>query len=122
MLGWKLHDFSRPKAGLSISCELRLHANNFGARLCRLNSSRDSADQAASAYWDEDKIDVTQVLQNFQAGGPLPGDNLFIVIGRNDDVAVLCRKLLCLELALRPAGTDEDDLRAQSRRGLTLDR
>ena len=43
---------------------------------------------------DEHEIDVGQLLDDLEAAGSLPRDDLLVVVGRDDDVAVLADQLL----------------------------
>ena len=62
-----------------------------------------------------------QIFENLEAYGALSGDDLFVVVGRDDDVSVLGGEFFSFGLALVGAGADDDDFCAEFGSGLALD-
>ena len=61
----------------------------FTRWLAQLDGGSDAADHAAAADRREHGFDIRQVFENLQVPSCLAGNDLFVVIGRNDHVAVL---------------------------------
>src|SRR5262249_93285 len=100
------NDAARAKTGLCIGCNFGFNADDSSLRLERLNRRRDSADQSSTANGDEHQIDTGNIFDNFQSGGALPGDDMFIVIRWDNDVPVLCGKFFSLDLPFNSTGAD----------------
>ncbi len=109
------------QALLRVVGQFGLHANHLDLGIRNLQTGRDSADQPAAADGTEDGFDVWQILQNFQRDGALSGDDLFVVVGRDDLVVVLLREFFRLGFAFVAAGTNKDDLRAVASGSFDLD-
>ena len=111
------NDTSRAQAGLRIGGKFGLNANHLHIGIAQLDGGGDAADQSAAADRDKYGLDVRQVGEDFEADGSLAGNDLFVVVGRHDRVAVLGGQFLRTQAALFAAGTDGDDLRAERRGG-----
>src|SRR5579863_1394646 len=121
LLGRELDDFSGVEAGLGVGGQFRLDADHVNFRICQLDRRGDAADQASAANGAKDGFDVGQVFENFEADCALTGDDFFVVVGRDDDVAVLGGEFLGFGLAFLAAGADENDFRTEFGGGLALD-
>jgi hypothetical protein len=86
-----------------------------------LDCGRHSADHAAAANRRQHGLDGGEVFEYFKSHGPLTGDDLFVVIRRNDDVSVLRGEFFRFELAFETSRTDSYDLGTQGGRGLKFD-
>ena len=78
-----------------IACVRRrigLHPNHARTRSQRLDGSRHARNQASAADGHDDARHLRQVVGDLQACGPLPGDDVRVVEGRDHRVAVLGRK------------------------------
>ena len=60
-------------------------------------------------------------FDDFEAAGGLAGDDLLVVVGRDDDVAVLAHEFFGLGEALAGGDADVDDFGAEGERGGALD-
>ena len=109
------------QALLRVVGQFGLHANHLDPGILQFQTGRDSADQSAAADGTEDGFDVWQILQNFQRDGALSGDDLFVVVGRDDLVVVLLREFFRLGFAFVAAGTNKDDLGAVTSGSFDLD-
>src|SRR6202158_6256302 len=94
-------------------------------RIAKLDGGGDSADQSTSADRDQHsfnagQICITKVFEDFEPDRSLAGDDLFVVVGRHDHVAVLGGQLFGALAALFTAGTDGDDLRSEGGGGFEL--
>jgi hypothetical protein len=59
-----------------------------------LDGRGDAAEQAAAGDRRQHQVHIGQGFDDFKAAGGLAGDDLLVVVGRNDDVAVLADQLL----------------------------
>src|SRR5262249_43919551 len=57
----------------------RLHADDFDAWIVTLGGHRDAGDQAATPDWDDHRVEVRPVLNDFETEGALARDELFVV-------------------------------------------
>ncbi len=78
----------------------------------------DAGEQAAAGDGGEDEVDVGELLEDFEAAGGLAGDDVRVVVGRDDGVAVFGGEFFGLELALGAGRADEDDFGAEGARWL----
>src|SRR5580700_4117905 len=117
----ELNDLALAKTLLRVVGEFRFNADNFRGRSTEFERTGYSADEAASTYWHQDKLDVRTVLQNLQAGCSLASDDEFVVVRRHDGVTVLHREFFGLLHPLATRRTDDDDFRAQGGRAVPLD-
>ena len=122
LFGGELNDLAGAQAGLGIGCEFGFDADHLGFRPGEFDRGSDAADQSSAANWSKDGFDFRQVFEDLEADGALTGDDLFVVVGRHDYVAVLGGEFFGFELAFGAAGTYEYDLGTQCRRCLALDR
>ena len=86
-------------AASSGSTPITLHGG-----LAQFDGGGDAADHSATTDRNQYGFDVGQVFENFQSDGALSGDDLFVVVGRDDGVSVLGGQLLGFEFALRLPG------------------
>ena len=86
-----------------------------------LTAAATPREQAAAGDGSENEIDFGQGFNDFQAAGGLAGDDLAVVVGRDDDVAVLADEFVGFGQALAGGDADIDDLRAHGKRGGALD-
>src|ERR1019366_2663001 len=68
-----------------------------------------------------DGFDLGHIFENLKSDGALAGDDLFVVVRRHDDVAVLGGQFFGFELAFGAAGTYQYNVRAQGGSCLALD-
>ena len=115
LLGRERDDMAGLQAGACVAGKFRLDADDLDRRIGEFDRRRDSADESAASDRDKHGFDVGQVFKNFKAHGPLAGDDLFVVVGRDDSVPVLGGKFLGAHTALFAAGPDGDNLGAQGR-------
>jgi len=121
LLGGKVDDMRGAQAGLGVGREFRFYADHVDRWLAELDCGRHAADHPATANRREHGFDGGEVFQYFKSHGPLTGDDLFVVVGRNDDVPVLRGEFFRFELAFETSGTDFYDLGTQGGRGLKFD-
>lgn len=83
-----------------------------------------AGEEAAAADGDEDGVELADVrlAEDLDGGGPLAGDDVRIVEGRDDRQAVDGREAGALALGLVEIGAVEDDARAEAVDVLVLDR
>ena len=86
-----------------------------------LTAAATPAKQAAAGDGSEDEVDIGSDFDDFKAAGGLAGDDLLVVVGRNDDVAVLADQFVGFGKALAGGDADIDDLSAHGERGGALD-
>ena len=86
-----------------------------------LDGRGNAREQAAAGDRSQHQVNVRQSLHDLQAAGPLSGDDLFVVIRRNDDVAVLANELLGNREPLARGQTHIHHLSAERQRGRALD-
>ena len=60
---------------------LGLYAVDLYLRPQALDGKGHAGDQAAAAHRHDDRIQIRQLVQNFQADGPLAGDDLIVIKG-----------------------------------------
>src|SRR5260370_2213511 len=94
-----------------------LHADELNRGIAQLDCCRHAADHAPAAYWGENRFQLGQIFENLQSNRALASDDLLVVEGRHDYVAMLRGQFFALELALDPPGPDRTDFRAYSSRG-----
>jgi hypothetical protein len=80
-----------------------------------------AGEQAAAADGARTRSTSGARLDDFEAACGLAGDDLAVVVGRDDDVAVLADKLVGFGQALARGYADVDDFRAHGERGGALD-
>src|ERR1019366_6164586 len=101
------------QAGLRVGREFRFHADHLDCGIRQLDRGRNSADESAPADRDEHSLNLRQILKNLKAHGPLASDDLFVVVWRDNHVAVLGGQLLGPQTALFAARPNGDDLGSQ---------
>jgi len=107
------------EAFLGVSGELRLDSPDLNAGVgesgCggKLDGGGDAAEQAAAADGGENQVDGGELLDDFEAAGGLPGDDLGGVVGWNHGVAVEGDELFGFEAPVGGGGADLDDLGTQ---------
>ena len=91
---------ARTETLLRIVRELWFDANNVYLWIRKLQACGDTADQSASAYRTENRLDIRQIFENLQGDGALASDDLFVVVGRDDLVMVWLREFFGFGFAL----------------------
>ena len=86
----------------------------------KLDGCGDSTQQPAAAHRREDQIHVRKLPRDLEPARGLAGDDVRMVVRRDDRVAVDGREFLGLELARRAGRADKDDLRSQREGGIDL--
>ncbi len=81
----------------------------------------DAAQQAAAGDGREDQIDIGKLLDDFEAAGSLAGDDLLVVIRRDDDVAMFAHEFFRLGETLAGGDANVDNFGSVSKRGRALD-
>ncbi len=95
------------------------HCSVAQAGFCRkFDGCSDAAKQPTARDRREHQIHIGELLRNFQPAGGLAGDDVRMIVRRNDRVAVNGRELLRLELARRASRANEDDLGPKRARGV----
>ena len=102
------------QAGFGIGREFGLNTDDLHFGMAELDRSRDAADQSAAAHRDQHSLDCGQVFEDFKTDRALAGDDLLVVVGRNDHVAMFRRQLLGAQTAFFAARAHGDDLRPES--------
>ena len=88
--------------------------------IAELNRGGDAADQSTSADRDQHSFNVGEVFEDFEAHRALAGNDLFVIVGRHDRVAVLGGQFFGAQAALFTARADGDDLRSERGGGFEL--
>src|SRR5579872_7336813 len=122
LLGRELDDFALTKASLGVGGEFGFDTDDFDFGTGELDCGGDARYEASAADGGEDSFDVGQLFENFEADGTLSGDDLFVVVGRDDDVSVVGGEFFGFGFALVRSGADQDNFRAELRSGFTFDR
>src|SRR5215469_4163206 len=117
----KLYDLALAETLLRVVGKLGFHADNFRRRSAELDGAGYTADLTSTADRHENELDVWAVLQDLEAYGSLAGNDVLVVVGRHDGVAVLAGQLLGLLHAVSAPRTDENDFRSQCGRTVELD-
>ena len=86
----------------------------------RQRRSCDSGQQTAPAHTDQYGLDFWALLENLQATGPLPGDDVRVVERVDEDSAGLGLELLCPHQTFVNAGAELLDVGAIGTRGVEL--
>ncbi len=113
-LGAPSDDGAGAEAFGCVAGQLGFYAEDFGLRAELLDGGCDSAEQAAAADGGEDEIDFGEGLDDFKAAGGLAGDDLLVVVGRDDDVAVLADEFVGFGEALAGGYAYVDDFCAEA--------
>src|ERR1700677_120007 len=119
--GRELDDPASAEAGLRIGGEFGFNTNYFYIRIAELDGGGDAAEHASSTDRGQNGFDVRKIFENFEPHGALSGDDVLIVVRRDDDVSMSLSQLFRLDLALGAARANCDDFRAQRCCGAALD-
>src|ERR1019366_1232849 len=116
-------DAAGAQAGLRIGGKFGLDANHLHLgvtklglarlKIAELYGGRDATDQSTSADRDQHGFNVGEVFEDFEPDGSLAGNDLLVVVGRHDRVAVLGGQLFGAQAALFTARADGDNLRSE---------
>ena len=82
----KCLDFAVPDGVEHTGCTGCLNAVDFDGRPDGLNGVSNTGDQAAAADGNDDRINVIQVIDDFQTNGALTGDDVFVIEGMYEGV------------------------------------
>ncbi len=104
-----------------VAGQLGFYAEDFGLRAELFDGGGDSREKAAAADGGENQVDFGEGFDDFKAAGGLAGDDLLVVVGGNDDVAVLADEFVGFGQALAGGQADVDDLGAEGEGGGALD-
>ncbi len=107
-----LHEMPGADAGLKRTRHGRLDADHLARRRDRGCRHRDAADQAAAADWHDQEVDVRSVLENLEREGGRAGDDVLVVVRRDELRAFLRRERLRLPLCLVVIGSFRAERRA----------
>ena len=102
--------------------ELDLDTHHFDLRLDMLGRHRDPGNDPAAADRHDDAIETGLVFEHLDADRALPGDDLVVVIGVDEDVALLLDHRLGGHLAVGQCLARKHDLGAMRPRALDLGR
>ena len=80
-----------------------------------------AAEEAAAGDGGEDEVGGGEVGGDLKAAGGLAGDDVGVIVGRDDGVAVPGGELFGLELAGAGGRADEDDFGAEGPGGFDFD-
>src|SRR6266545_7415964 len=97
---------------------LRPAAHDHDAGMDRLEIARDSADETAAADRDENGIERGTLAPELDADGPLPGNDIAIIVGRDVHASALLRDLARIHFRLVAVGMVE----LESDRGIKAER
>src|SRR5215469_2657183 len=120
-VGGKLYDLALAETLLRVVGKLGFHADNFRSRSAELDGAGYTADLTSAADRHKNELDVWAVFENLEAYGSLASNDVLVVVGRHDGVAMLARQLLRLLHAVSAPRTDENDFRSQCGRTVDLD-
>ncbi len=120
-LGGPGDDFAGAEAFGGIGGEFGLDAEDLHVGAQALDGGGDAAEEASAGDGSEDEIDVGELFDDFEAAGGLAGDDLLVVVGRNDDVAVPANEFFGLGETLAGGDADVDDFGAVGESGRALD-
>ncbi len=115
-------DFALAQAGRRVSRELRLYADDMALRTLLADRRCHTAQQSTAANRGKHEVNFGAIVEDLQPAGALTGDDRRIVIGRDDGVAVLGCQGFGTFTPLRAGGSDVDNLGAERRYRLALDR
>jgi len=79
-----------------VAGQFRLDAVNLGLWAEPLDGGGDAGEQSAARDGDEDEVDAGQGFDDFETAGSLAGDDLLVVVGRDDDIAMLADEFVDL--------------------------
>jgi hypothetical protein len=113
LLGRKLNDLSGTQAGLGVGGEFGFDPDHFDLGIGKLDRGGHPGDEPSAADRGKDGLDFREVFENFQSDGALTGNDLFIVVGRNNDVSVPGCQFFGFGLALVGARTYENNFGSQ---------
>ena len=88
-LGGPSDDGAGAEAFGGVAGQFRLDAVNLGLWAEPLDGGGDAGEQSAARDGDEDEVDAGQGFDDFETAGSLAGDDLLVVVGRDDDIAML---------------------------------
>ena len=113
LFGFEGNDVAGAQAGLGIGREFGLDSDYFDRWLTELESGSDTADESSATDGAQDGLNLGQLFEDFETCRPLAGNDVFIVVGRNDSISVLGREFLGPEAALLASGANFDDFSAK---------
>ena len=119
--GGELNDLSLPQAGSRVGSEFGFDTDDFHLGIRQLDGGGDAGDEASAADGSEDGFNFRKFLENFETNGALSGNDVFVVVGRHDDVSMLGGEFFGSGFALVGAGADQNNFRSEFRGGLALD-
>ncbi len=112
--------FAGAKALGSIGGEFGLGAEDAHVFLRQLGCGRDAADESAAADRSDDGAHVRQVFEDLERERALARDDEFVVVRRNDGVAVSSGERFGFFLSLGTCGSHKHDLGAEAARAVDL--
>ena len=68
--------------------------DDFCARLFRFDRERDPGQQPGTSNWDDHRVNIRNLLENFQPRRSLAGNNRWIVVAVDVSEALFCRDLM----------------------------
>ena len=101
-------------------CAAGLHAVDADPGVEALERERHAGDQAAAADRHDHDIDVAELLEDLQTDRPLPRDDVLIIEGMDEGIALLLLELARLLVGIVIDARHEADLRAVALGGLDL--
>ena len=99
---------------------LRLNAVDADVRVQLFDCESDAGGEPASPDRDDDRVDVMQLVHDFQSDGALSGDDVFVVKRMNKDCAGFFDGLNRGGVGVVIDAVDEDDFRSMAFRGFNF--
>jgi len=121
LFGRELDDFALAQTRLRIGSEFGLDTDDLYFRIRQLDGGCYAGDEASAADGGENGFDVGEFIEDFEAYGALSGDDVFVVVGRDDDVSVVPCEPFGFVFALVGARAYEDDFCTEICGGFALD-
>ena len=94
-------------------CTLGLHAVDLDLRLEALDGEGHAGDESAAAHRHDDGVHIGQLVEDLEADGALPGDDLLVIVGVDEGHARLFLQLDSLVVGIVIGAGHEADLRAE---------
>ena len=80
--------FSRSETCLRVGSDLWFYANYLDRRLGELDGCSHATDHSSTPNRSQNHVNIRQIFKDFQPYRPLTGDDLLIIVGRNNHVSM----------------------------------
>ena len=94
-------------------CALGLHAVDLDVRLQALDGEGHAGNESAASHRHDDGVHIGQLVENFEADGPLTGNDLLVVVGVDEGHARFFLQLHGLVVGVVVGSGYEADLRTE---------